>query len=43
MDYNIVPNRGHYDVYINGDLYCTADSMPEAESEIKEYMEVQGK
>ena len=34
--YDIVPNKGHYDVHINGKLYCTADSMQEAESEIRE-------
>ena len=37
MTYSISPNKGHYDVYIDGKLYCTADSMHEAESEIKAY------
>ncbi len=37
MTYTITPNKGHYDVYINGKLYCTADSMQEAEREIKEH------
>jgi hypothetical protein len=38
MTYTITPNKGHYDVYIDGKLYCTADSMQEAESEIKAYV-----
>jgi hypothetical protein len=37
MTYSIMPNKGHYELYINGKLYCTADSMQEAESEIKAY------
>ena len=40
-DYNIVPNKGHYDVYIDGNLYCTADSWSEATSEINEHKKVQ--
>jgi hypothetical protein len=38
MTYSITPNKGHYDVYIDGKLYCTADSTSEAESEIKAYV-----
>lgn len=39
-DYKIVPNNGHYDVYINGKFYCSADTMPEAIQEVKEAREV---
>jgi hypothetical protein len=37
MTYTITPNKGHYDVYIDGKLYCTADSTSEAENEINAY------
>ena len=37
LEYEIVPNKGHYDVYIDGDFYCTADSYYEAASEIDDY------
>ena len=33
--YNIIPKNGHYEVYINGKYYCTADSISEAEYEIR--------
>lgn len=36
METKIVPNRGHYDVYIDGELYCSADNWQEAEMEIQE-------
>lgn len=35
MTYTITPNKGHYEVYIDGKFYCTADSISEAENEIK--------
>jgi hypothetical protein len=35
MDIRIVPNAGHYDVYIDGDFYCSADSYSEARDEVK--------
>lgn len=28
--------HGHYEVYINGQFYCSADTRAEAEAEIKE-------
>lgn len=31
--------KDHYEVYINGKFYCTADSKKEAKKEIEEYME----
>ena len=43
METKIVPNGGHYDVYIDGELYCSADTWQEAKTEIKEYKEMQGK
>ena len=36
LEYTIVPNKGHYDVFVNGELYCTADTWPEAIMEINE-------
>lgn len=37
METKIVPSHGHYDVYINGDLYCSADNLTEAKEEIYAY------
>ena len=37
MSYKIVPRYGHYELYINGNLYCTADSWNAAEREIENY------
>ena len=31
MTYKIVPNHGHYEVYVNGVFYCSADTMHEVE------------
>lgn len=39
MNYEIVSNRGHYDVYIDGKFYCSADTMREAAKEVEEYFE----
>ena len=39
MSYKIVPVCGHFEVYIDGEFYCTADNMKEVEKEIKEYIE----
>lgn len=36
-NFNITPNNGHYDIYINGVFYCSADTVPEAAKEIEEY------
>lgn len=33
---NIIPNNGHYDIYIDGEFYCSASSMSEAIKEIEE-------
>ena len=37
MSYRIVPTYGHYEVYINGAFYCSADNMREAITEIENY------
>lgn len=37
MNYKIVPNHGHYEVYIDGKFYCSADTMNEAAKEVEEY------
>jgi hypothetical protein len=37
MTYSIIPVRGHFEVYINGRFYCSADNMREVETEIKNY------
>lgn len=33
--------RGHYEVYIDGEFYCSCDTYPEAEDEV-EYLESEG-
>ena len=37
MEYDIVHKKDHYDVYINGKFYCSADTITEAAREIEEY------
>ena len=43
MSYQIVSSKGHYEVYVNGEFFCSADTLQEAESEIKEYQSIDGK
>lgn len=33
----IIPNNGHYDVYINGEFYCSAETVIEAAKEIENH------
>lgn len=35
MSYRIINNNGHYDVYVDGKFYCSADTMEEAVHEIR--------
>ena len=37
MTYKITPVNGHYEIYINGNFYCTADTFSEAVREIEDY------
>lgn len=39
LGYDIISTQGHYEVFINGEFYCTADTLSEAEDEIKDYEE----
>ena len=34
MEYEIKNVNGHYEVYVNGKLYCTADNMEEVMKEL---------
>ena len=34
-DYRIIHTREHYEVYINEEFYCSADTYNEAESEME--------
>lgn len=36
MSYSIVENHGHYEVYIDGKFFCSADTMAEAVHELME-------
>ena len=38
MSCKIVNNRGHFEVYIDGKFYCSADTMEEAERETNTYI-----
>lgn len=35
MSYRIINNNGHYEIYIDGKFYCSADTMAEVVYEIK--------
>ena len=35
VKYEIRPVRGHYEVYVNGKFFCTADTMMEAIKELQ--------
>lgn len=37
MAYDIIPRKGHYEVYDDGNFVCSADTYDEAESEIETY------
>ena len=38
MSVTITPKHGHWEVYIDGKFYCSADSFPEAVMEYTTYM-----
>lgn len=38
MTVEIVPKYEHYEVYIDGKFYCSADDEREAEKEVESYM-----
>lgn len=41
MEYKIVPVHEHYNVYINGEFYCSADTWSEAVREIENLPTIQ--
>ena len=38
VDYDIVRDREHYVVYIDGVFFCTADKVSEAAEEVESYL-----
>lgn len=38
MDIYVKNVAGHYEVYIDGDFICTADTLEEARFEVKEWL-----
>lgn len=38
MAYQIIPRYGHYEVYINGTFFCSADNWNEAVKEVETYL-----
>lgn len=41
IDFEIIHVAGHYEVYINGDFYCSADTFSEAVSEVENWGEIE--
>lgn len=37
MNYKIVTNHGHYEVYVDGEFFCSTDTMIEAVREVENY------
>lgn len=35
MNYDIVHTNGHYEIYFNGQFYCSADTFDEAVKEVE--------
>lgn len=35
MSYQIIPVKGYYEIYVDGEFYCSADSLSEAQNEIQ--------
>lgn len=42
MTYKITPKKGHFEVYIDGKFYCSADKWSEAVKEIQDYVQERG-
>lgn len=40
MNVNIAHVHGHWEVHIDGQFYCSADTFPEAVREYQDYMKV---
>lgn len=38
MNFDIVAVKEHYEVYINGEFYCSADTAHEAALDIEDFM-----
>ena len=38
MDYYIANSNGHYEVYVDGKFFCSADTVLEAENEVREVL-----
>ncbi len=43
MEVEIIPKQEHYEVHIGGQFFCSADNIFEAQREIDEYIQTQGK
>lgn len=39
LNYNIKQEHGHYSVYIEGQFYCSADTLVEAATDVEKYIE----
>lgn len=38
-NYQIISKNGHYEVYVNGKFYCSADTIIEAARELESMVE----
>ena len=43
IDIRVVNNAGHYDVYLEGAFYCSADTYSEAIDEVEKCLEKEEK
>lgn len=43
MEVKIMPKQEHYEVHIGGQFFCSADTLSEAQQEINQYTQAQGK
>lgn len=39
LNYSIKQEYGHYSVYIEGQFYCSADTLVEAATDVEKYIE----
>lgn len=39
LNYNIKHEHDHYSVYIEGQFYCSADTLVEAATDVEKYIE----
>ena len=41
MTVKIIPVREHFEVHIDGEFYCSADTLSEAKQDIENFIDIQ--